>query len=85
MFHLIWKFILGLVIGYVARLLLPGADRIGFWITGIVGVVGSFGGHWIASAIGLESGDKPSGRVFSALISIAGAVLLLMLLRFLHR
>jgi uncharacterized membrane protein YeaQ/YmgE (transglycosylase-associated protein family) len=84
MLHLIWKFILGLVIGFVARILLPGADKIGFWLTGIVGVVGSFGGHWIAHALGLESGDKPSGRFFSALISIAGAMLLLILLRFLH-
>lgn len=84
MFHLIWKFILGLVIGLVARVLLPGADRIGFWLTGIVGVVGSFAGHWLAQALGLESGDKPSGRFFSTLISVAGAMLLLGLLRFLH-
>jgi uncharacterized membrane protein YeaQ/YmgE (transglycosylase-associated protein family) len=84
MLHLIWKFILGLVIGYVARLVLPGADKIGFWLTGLVGVVGSIGGHGIAHALGLESGDKPSGRFFSALISVAGAVILLLLLRFLR-
>ncbi len=82
--HLIWKFFLGLVVGYVARLLLPGADKIGFWLTGIVGVVGSFGGHWVAHALKLESGEKPSGRFFSACISVAGAVLLLVLLRFLR-
>ena len=84
MLHLIWKFILGLAIGFVARMVLPGADKIGFWLTGIVGVVGSFGGHWIAQALGLESGEKPSGRFFSALISVAGAVILLILLRFLR-
>ena len=84
MFHLIWKFILGLIVGYIARLLLPGADKVGFWLTGIVGVAGSFGGHWIAQAVGLESGAKPSGRFFSTLISIVGAVILLLLLRFLH-
>lgn len=82
MFSLIWKFILGLIIGFTARVLLPGTDPIGFWLTGIVGVVGSFGGHFLASAVGLESGEKPNGRLFSALISIAGAVLLLLLLRF---
>jgi uncharacterized membrane protein YeaQ/YmgE (transglycosylase-associated protein family) len=84
LFHLIWKFILGLIIGYVARILLPGADKVGFWLTGLVGVAGSFGGHWIAQAVGLESGEKPSGRFFSALISIVGAIILLLLLRFLH-
>ncbi len=82
MFQLIWKFILGLVVGYVARMVLPGADHIGFWMTGIVGVAGSFGGHFLASAMGLESGTKPNGRVFSAFISIAGAVILLLVLRF---
>ncbi len=82
MFHLIWKFILGLIVGYVARFLLPGADKIGFWLTGIVGVVGSFGGHFLAHTLGLESDEKPSGRIFSALISIAGAVILLVALRF---
>ena len=85
MFHLIWKFILGLVVGLVARMVLPGTDSIGFWLTGLVGVVGSFGGHFLASAVGLESGEKPSGRIFSALISIAGAVLLLLALRYFRR
>ena len=84
MFHLIWKFILGLIVGYVARFLLPGADKIGFWLTGVVGVVGSFGGHWLAHGLGLESGERPSGRIFSALISIGGAIVLLILLRLLH-
>ena len=73
MLHWIWKFILGLVVGYVARLVLPGAQNIGFWMTGILGVVGSYAGHGIAHATGLESGEKPSGRVVSALISIVGA------------
>lgn len=85
MLHLIWKFILGIVVGLVARFLLPGADSMGLILTGIVGVVGSFAGHFLAHAIGLESGDKPSGRIFSALISVAGAVLLLLVLRFFHR
>ncbi|MBL0311672.1 MAG: GlsB/YeaQ/YmgE family stress response membrane protein [Holophagaceae bacterium] len=84
MLNLIWKFILGLLIGFTARILLPGTDPIGFWLTGIIGVVGSFGGHFLASAVGLESGEKPSGRFFSALISVAGAVLLLLALRFLR-
>jgi uncharacterized membrane protein YeaQ/YmgE (transglycosylase-associated protein family) len=85
MFHLIWKFILGLIIGYVARIILPGADKIGFWLTGIVGIVGSFGGHWVAQLLGMESGEKPSGRIISTLISVAGAVILLLILRFFHR
>ncbi len=81
MLGLIWKFILGVIIGFTARFLLPGAEHMGFWLTGILGVVGSFGGHFLASAMGLESGKKPSGRLFSALISVGGAVLLLIVVR----
>ena len=84
MFHLIWKFILGIVVGLVARAILPGADKMGLILTGVVGVVGSFGGHFLAQAIGFESGEKPSGRIISALISVAGAVLLLLIIRFFH-
>ncbi len=73
MLHWIWKFILGLAVGYAARFVLPGAQHIGFWMTGLLGVVGSWAGHGIAHATGLESGEKPSGRIVSALISIAGA------------
>jgi len=81
MFHLIWKFILGVIVGFTARFLLPGTDPMGFFMTGIIGVLGSFGGHFLASAVGLESGAKPSGRFFSALISVGGAILLLILVR----
>jgi len=80
-FQLIWKFILGIVVGLVARFLLPGADPLGLLMTGLVGVVGSFGGHFLASALGLESGKRPTGRLVSALISIAGAMALLLILR----
>lgn len=84
MFHLIWKFILGIIVGLVARFLLPGADHMGLFLTGVVGVVGSFGGHFLAQAIGFESGEKPSGRIISALISVAGAVVLLLIIRLIH-
>jgi len=84
MFHLIWKFILGIIVGLVARAILPGADRMGLILTGIVGVVGSFGGHFLAQTLGFESGEKPSGRIFSALISVAGAVILLLIIRLFH-
>ena len=77
MLHWIWKFILGLVVGYAARFVLPGAQHIGFWMTGILGVVGSLGGHGLAHATGLESGEKPSGRIISALISLVGAAIVI--------
>ena len=85
MFNLLWTFIIGVVTGYLARLALPGHDHIGFWMTGLVGVAGSFGGHWIAKKMGLLSGEKTLGRTKSALISVGGAVALLLLLRLVYR
>ncbi|WLT31265.1 GlsB/YeaQ/YmgE family stress response membrane protein [Geothrix sp. PMB-07] len=84
MIHLIWTFILGIIVGLVARWILPGADHMGLFMTGLVGVAGSFAGHFLAKAIGLEADGKPNGRFFSALISVGGAVLLLLILRFFH-
>ena len=81
MFQLIWKFILGIIVGLVARWLLPGADPLSLFMTGLVGVAGSFGGHFLASALGLESGKRPTGRLVSTLVSVAGAMALLLLLR----
>ena len=78
MLHWIWKFILGVIIGIVAKMLLPGAQNIGLIMTGILGVVGSYAGHGIAHAAGLESGEKPSGRIFSAIISIVGAMIVIL-------
>ena len=79
MLHWIWKFILGIVVGLVARMVLPGAQHMGFLMTGLLGIVGSYVGHGIAHMAGMESGEKPSGRIFSAIISVAGAVLVLFL------
>ena len=85
MLHLIWKFILGIVVGLVARMVLPGAQHMGLLMTGVLGIVGSYAGHGLAHLMGLESGEKPSGRILSALISIAGAVLVLFVAqRFFH-
>jgi uncharacterized membrane protein YeaQ/YmgE (transglycosylase-associated protein family) len=75
MLHWIWKFILGIVVGLIARAILPGAQHMGLIMTGILGVVGSYVGHGIAHLMGMESGEKPSGRIISAIISIAGAVI----------
>ena len=77
MLHWIWKFILGIVIGLVARMVLPGAQHMGLIMTGLLGIVGSYAGHGLAHVAGLESGEKPSGRIFSGIISVVGAVLVL--------
>ena len=70
----------GLVIGAIARLLLPGHDNLGWIGTIIVGIVGSFVGGFIGSFIKRPSnaGFHPAGF----LMSLVGAIAVLLLLRF---
>ena len=50
----VWAIIAGLIIGLLARAVLPGKQNIPIWLTIIVGVVGAIIGNALASAIGVE-------------------------------
>lgn len=65
----------GLVIGLLARLLLPGRQRIGLLWTLALGVLGSVVGGVVANAIG--SGDLMELNVIGFVVAVAAAVALL--------
>ncbi len=67
--------IAGLIIGLLARLILPGRQRIGLLLTLLLGVIGSVIGGSIANAIG--SGDIWELNVFGFIAAVAASVLLL--------
>ncbi len=82
MFHIIGQLIVGLIIGVVARLLLPGKEAIasgalGWLVTAGVGVAGSLIGTFAGRAI-WKGQDYKAGWI----MSILGAIGLLILLRF---
>jgi uncharacterized membrane protein YeaQ/YmgE (transglycosylase-associated protein family) len=85
MFHLIWSIIVGFFIGLIGKFLLDHVFHLdihlGFWLTAIVGIVGSVIGGLIGKAI---SPPPPDSKFHTAgfLMSIVGAVILLFLLRF---
>lgn len=74
---MLWSLIIGLVIGAVAKLLMPGKDPGGWIITMIIGVIGSALAHFIGVQAGWYAPDQPAG--FFA--SVFGAVLLLIIYR----
>lgn len=80
MLQLLWSVIVGFVIGLVARAVLPGVDSMGFILTTLVGIGGSLVGGFLGGLI-----KKPAeGAKFHPagfLMSIVGAVVLLLLLR----
>jgi uncharacterized membrane protein YeaQ/YmgE (transglycosylase-associated protein family) len=79
--HLLWTLIIGLVIGAVAKLLMPGRDPGGFIITMLLGIAGSFLATFLGRALGLY----PEGASAGFIMSVIGAVLLLVIYRLLVR
>ena len=73
--------VFGLVIGIIAKLLMPGKDPGGFIVTILLGVAGALVGGFIGRAMGFYGPGQSAGW----LISIVGAVILLALYRMLVR
>lgn len=71
----------GLVIGIIAKLLMPGRDPGGFIITILLGIAGAVLGGFIGRAMGFYGERESAGW----LISILGAVILLALYRMMAR
>lgn len=71
----------GLVIGIIAKLLMPGRDPGGFIVTILLGVAGALLGGFIGRTMGFYGPDQGAGW----LMSIVGAVVLLALYRMLVR
>jgi uncharacterized membrane protein YeaQ/YmgE (transglycosylase-associated protein family) len=67
----------GLVVGIIAKLLMPGRDPGGFIITILLGVAGALLGGFLGRAMGFYGPNEQAGW----LISILGAVILLVIYR----
>jgi len=74
--HYLWMFTVGIVVGAIAKLFVPGAGHLGLILTGVLGIVGSFVGGFIAR---LFSKPAPGAPLHPAgiLMSIVGAALML--------
>ncbi len=77
MFGIIGWIVFGLVVGIVAKLLMPGRDPGGFVVTVIIGIVGALLGGFLGRAIGLYQEGQPAGFFMAVL----GSLLLLFLYR----
>jgi uncharacterized membrane protein YeaQ/YmgE (transglycosylase-associated protein family) len=67
--------VFGLVVGMVARLLVPGRQHLSIWMTILLGVIGSVVGGVVANAIG--TGDVMELNIIGSLVAIAAAVVLI--------
>jgi uncharacterized membrane protein YeaQ/YmgE (transglycosylase-associated protein family) len=70
--------IVGLIVGAIAKLLMPGRDPGGFIITILLGIAGSLLARWVGQAMGwYRAGDEGPGII----ASILGAMVLLLVYR----
>jgi uncharacterized membrane protein YeaQ/YmgE (transglycosylase-associated protein family) len=71
-------FIVGIVVGAIARLIMPGSHPMGILMTGLLGIAGSFAGGFISR---LFSKPPDGAKVHPAgiIMSIIGALILLFL------
>jgi len=74
---IIWTLIVGLVVGAVAKLFMPGKDPGGFIITILLGIAGAF----VASYLGQAVGWYKPGEAAGFITSVIGAMILLLLYR----
>lgn len=75
--------IFGAIVGIIAKWLMPGRDPGGIIITILLGIAGGLIGGFIASALGL--GDVTGFNLWSLIIAILGAILLLFIYRQIQR
>ncbi len=73
--------IIGLLVGAVAKLLMPGRDPGGCIITLLLGIAGAFIAGFLGRVIGWYQPDQPAGFI----ASVIGAMLLLLIYRLLFR
>lgn len=74
---IIWTIIVGLVVGAIAKLLMPGRDPGGFIVTILLGIAGAFVGTFLGQAIGWYGEGDTAGFI----ASVVGAVILLAVYR----
>lgn len=71
--HILWTVIIGLIVGAIAKFLMPGRDPGGLLITMLLGIAGSFVATFLGRVLGLYEEGGSAGFIMSVL----GAMLLL--------
>jgi uncharacterized membrane protein YeaQ/YmgE (transglycosylase-associated protein family) len=73
MFGLIGTLIVGLIVGAIARFVMPGEQKMGWLLTGALGIAGSFLAGFIGQALGWYRAGQGAGWI----ASVVGALILL--------
>ena len=74
---ILWMIVVGLIVGAIAKLLMPGGDPGGIIVTILLGIAGSLVAGFLGRAVGWYGAGEPAGFI----ASILGAILLLAIYR----
>ena len=74
---ILWILLIGLVVGLIAKVLIPGRDPGGFIITALIGIAGAFVAQMLGRALGWYTEGQPAGFI----ASVIGAIMLLAVYR----
>jgi len=77
MLALLWELLIGLIVGALAKFVMPGKDPGGIFITMAIGIAGSIGATFLGQMIGWYRQGQSAGYIMSVL----GAVLILWIYR----
>lgn len=77
--EILYAILIGLVVGIVAKLLMPGRDPGGFIITTLLGIAGAIVAKYVGQALNWYHAGEPAGFI----ASVVGAIILLLLYRLL--
>jgi uncharacterized membrane protein YeaQ/YmgE (transglycosylase-associated protein family) len=70
---ILYTLLIGLVVGFIARAVMPGEQKLGWIMTAVLGVAGSFLANFVGKAMGMYSDGSAAGWI----ASVVGAVILL--------
>lgn len=79
--HWLWVVLIGLIVGALAKLIMPGKDPGGFIVTILLGIAGSVVGTLIGRAVGWYQEGQSAGFI----VSLVGALLILAVYHFFRK
>jgi uncharacterized membrane protein YeaQ/YmgE (transglycosylase-associated protein family) len=81
MLELLWIIVIGVVVGALAKLLMPGPDPGGFFVTALLGMGGALVATLLGRVVGLYGPNQSAGII----ASVIGAVVVLFVYRTVRR
>jgi len=79
--HIIWTILLGLAAGIIAKFIFPGKENMGWIMTALLGIAGSFVATYLGKALGIYQPGETAGFIGA----IVGALIILFIISLFRR